>query len=160
MTTRANFVDISGQRFGAWLVLHRADSDKDGRACWLCRCDCGTEKIQKSAKLRHGNTTRCRRCSSRDIARTHPMQLARAARLRPKAPQPPSRCVGDTDWESIGDKVLSLAEQGVSRREIALRYGLSKGSVTGWLYRNRDIIGYHGQRQDQLLPLEVPEHLR
>lgn len=34
--------DISGERFGKWTVLSRAGSNKDGRAVWLCECDCGT----------------------------------------------------------------------------------------------------------------------
>lgn len=34
--------DISGERFGKWTVLSRAGSNKDGRAMWLCECDCGT----------------------------------------------------------------------------------------------------------------------
>src|SRR6185437_14770853 len=39
------FVDVTGQRFGRLLVLSRAENNKHHRTQWLCRCDCGTEKI-------------------------------------------------------------------------------------------------------------------
>ena len=54
----ANFKDHSGQRFGRWLVLHRAGV-KHTRAAWLCRCDCGTEKIVSGAWLRSGQSQSC-----------------------------------------------------------------------------------------------------
>ena len=33
--------DLTGQTFGRLKVLERAGSNKDGRALWLCKCDCG-----------------------------------------------------------------------------------------------------------------------
>lgn len=33
--------DLSGQRFGRLVVLHRDESAPAGRSKWVCRCDCG-----------------------------------------------------------------------------------------------------------------------
>jgi hypothetical protein len=39
-------VDIKGKRLGRLLVLERAENTRV-RSAWLCRCDCGKEKIMK-----------------------------------------------------------------------------------------------------------------
>ena len=51
-------IDLSGQRFGRLLVV-REDERKHGRKTWLCRCDCGREKVVPSAALVHGRTQSC-----------------------------------------------------------------------------------------------------
>ena len=33
--------DLSGQRFGRLVVLHRDESAPAGRSKWVCRCECG-----------------------------------------------------------------------------------------------------------------------
>jgi hypothetical protein len=35
------FIDLTGQRFGRWLVI---SADVVARRKWLCRCDCGNQK--------------------------------------------------------------------------------------------------------------------
>lgn len=51
------FMDLTGKRFGKWLVL--SISDKRQRL-WLCRCDCGTEKIVDGSSLKSGTSKSCR----------------------------------------------------------------------------------------------------
>jgi hypothetical protein len=41
--------DITGCRFGALVVLHRAD--RTGVAHWVCRCDCGTVKVVRGQNM-------------------------------------------------------------------------------------------------------------
>ncbi len=52
------FIDLTGQRFGRLVVISRAPSDTPG-ARFVCRCDCGTEKIVSSAHLRSGSQRSC-----------------------------------------------------------------------------------------------------
>lgn len=55
-------IDLSGQRFGMLLVLHRAGSYqyKSGSApTWQVRCDCGRTKIVAGPNLRNGSTRSC-----------------------------------------------------------------------------------------------------
>lgn len=51
--------DLTGQRFGKLVVLERAGSNKDGRATWLCRCDCGNIDVKTGKLLLNGH---CRSC--------------------------------------------------------------------------------------------------
>ncbi len=57
-------IDLTGERFGKWLVVGRAPSDRGTR--WHCRCDCGGEKDVHATSLRRGLSASCG-C----ISRTH-----------------------------------------------------------------------------------------
>lgn len=59
------FIDLSGQRFNRLKVLG-FHGDKNGRKFWVCRCDCGTEKVLEAGSFKYGNTQSCG-CMRRDI---------------------------------------------------------------------------------------------
>jgi hypothetical protein len=52
-------LDTIGQRFGKLLVLKRMDNSNYGRTQWLCKCDCGNEKIVTRVALVNGSTKSC-----------------------------------------------------------------------------------------------------
>ena len=52
------FIDLTGRRFERWVVLERRGS-KNGATMWLCRCDCGAERIVVGKGLRAGRTKSC-----------------------------------------------------------------------------------------------------
>lgn len=54
-----NAIDLIGRRFGKLVVISRAENSKDDRSMWLCKCDCGKEKIIKGKYLLNGNTKSC-----------------------------------------------------------------------------------------------------
>ena len=59
-------VDISGERFGRWVALRRGVPSRK----WLCRCDCGTEKLVAGPSLRAGGSLSCG-CLVMDINTRH-----------------------------------------------------------------------------------------
>lgn len=54
-------IDLTGERFGMLTVIKRVDNDKNGQARWLCKCDCGNEKVILGGSLTRKNraTTHC-----------------------------------------------------------------------------------------------------
>lgn len=56
-------LNLKGQRFGRLLVLEKTESKKISPrhtvTMWICRCDCGNEKIIRSDSLRSGRTQSC-----------------------------------------------------------------------------------------------------
>lgn len=54
-----NFIDLTSQRFGRLIVVKRVENDKNNRAMWLCKCDCGNYKIINSHHLRNGSIKSC-----------------------------------------------------------------------------------------------------
>ena len=57
-----------GQRFGKLIVVEKAEDyiSPKGKheSKWLCKCDCGNEKIIRQSDLRSGRTKSCGRCKS------------------------------------------------------------------------------------------------
>ena len=60
-------LNLIGQKYGRLLVISEAGRDKQQRVKWLCRCDCGTEKIVHGGDLRIGHTKSCG-CLNRELA--------------------------------------------------------------------------------------------
>lgn len=52
------FIDLTGQRFGRLTVIERAPNN-GRRTMWLCKCDCGNEKIIRQEDLHSGKTVSC-----------------------------------------------------------------------------------------------------
>lgn len=50
--------DLSNKRFGRLTVVGRAES-KNGKAYWLCKCDCGNLVVVCGCKLKSGETQSC-----------------------------------------------------------------------------------------------------
>lgn len=51
--------DLTGLRFTRLLVINYAGNNKDGRATWLCKCDCGAYHTTLGKYLLDGSTTSC-----------------------------------------------------------------------------------------------------
>lgn len=59
-------VDLAGQKFGRLTVVERVGS-KNGHSAWLCKCDCGNEKVITANNLKD-NTISCG-CYHKEIAK-------------------------------------------------------------------------------------------
>lgn len=71
--------DMAGDRFGRLTVVTRADNTPHGKAQWLCRCDCGTERVFRAAQLAEGRTGSCgcyRRERASGLNRSHGRRMA------------------------------------------------------------------------------------
>ena len=66
-TSLRRLVDLTGRRFGRWVVLSRAENDRRGHPRWHVKCDCGKACVIPGANLRSGTTTSCG-CYSREQA--------------------------------------------------------------------------------------------
>ena len=74
-------IDLTGQRFGRWTVLCKAEKGNDTRARWLCQCDCGNTAIVYGYSLRSGGSLSCG-CLRRDRAsETHRVHGESSSRL-------------------------------------------------------------------------------
>lgn len=50
---------LIGKVFGRLTVIERAGSDKHGASTWLCRCQCGNEKVVQRGALNQGRVKSC-----------------------------------------------------------------------------------------------------
>lgn len=63
--------DLVGQKFGKLAVVKRVKNSKKGEIQWLCKCDCGNEKIVANSHLINGNTKSCGCLKTEQIKRMH-----------------------------------------------------------------------------------------
>ena len=76
-------IDLTGKRFGRLTVIKRdrCSISKAGHpACWICRCDCGSETVVSSNALRRGQKKSCG-CYQRDRMVTHGKTKSRLYRI-------------------------------------------------------------------------------
>lgn len=63
-------LDLSGQKFGRWLVESRADVNAKGEIYWNCTCECGTRQMVRANTLTSGRSTSCG-CLHREAVTSH-----------------------------------------------------------------------------------------
>ena len=51
-------IDLTGQKFGKLTVIKRVEN-KGIQPCWLCKCECGNEKVIRGSNLKSGTTMSC-----------------------------------------------------------------------------------------------------
>lgn len=51
--------DLTGLKFGRLTVIERVENNKDGRACWLCICECGNQCVKSGKLLLRGHCNSC-----------------------------------------------------------------------------------------------------
>lgn len=52
-------IDLTGKKFGRLTVIKRTGSNEGKRIIYLCKCECGKEKIIRGDNLRNGKTKSC-----------------------------------------------------------------------------------------------------
>lgn len=73
--------DETGKRYGRLSVLKRVENIGECTA-YLCRCDCGTEKIVRGESLRKGDIVSCGCYQKEQIVKNHAKASKENARKR------------------------------------------------------------------------------
>jgi len=55
-------VDLTGQKFGLLTVIGEAGYKYNSHIAWLCKCECGKEKVTIASSLKKGRTKSCGSC--------------------------------------------------------------------------------------------------
>lgn len=105
--TPANKLDLTGQRFGALVVLHEGATRSGWRTTWTCRCDCGVTKAISRGSLRSGRVTSC---GCQQGRRTHLMAGTRIYKLWA---QMRNRCSNPNDpgWLLYGGRGITVCDR-------------------------------------------------
>lgn len=119
LTLAHNRLDLTGQRFSRVTVLGSAGSREYGqskKSRWLCKCDCGTEKVFDGSSLMSGNTVSCG-CFARErlgkLSATHGMTETRVYRIW-QAMLTRCRNKNTVNYENYGGRGISVCERWLS----------------------------------------------
>lgn len=55
----SKMIDETGKRYGMLTVIGRGPNDKNGKAQWYCKCDCGNTILSRGTDLRRNKVLTC-----------------------------------------------------------------------------------------------------
>lgn len=157
--------ELAGRTFGKLTVVERAEN-RGRRTCWLCRCECGTEKVVAAHDLKSGNSRSCG-CGKYDNRNYLDIKGQRFGRLEAIAPTSNRdkkfsifwNCVCDCgkEVEVTADRLLygNYRSCGCLKREnqktIFAKLHMVDGTCVEWLekrkYRSDNTSGFRGVYQ-------------
>ena len=109
-------IDITGKRYGRLVAVERAENriSKSGkiRARWLCKCDCGKEKVVLLDDLRGGHTKSCGCFNSEIASRRKKTHGATKTRIYNEWLSMKSRCYNKNakDYIRYGGRGIKICE--------------------------------------------------
>ena len=114
-------IDLTGQRFGRWTVVARAGTDATGKnSAWLCRCDCGNEKIVSKVSLKNGSSKSCG-CYNSEVAKqsikklheTHRDEYPRIERIDRiwRKMRNRCRCPQNSEFKNYGGRGIEICSE-------------------------------------------------
>lgn len=117
--------DISGKRFGKLTVKEYAYTNRDGKACWLCVCDCGNEKVFSGKSLRLGIATSCG-CGRK----THGLSNTKLYNIWVSMKQ---RCLNPNNsrWKDYGGRGINICNEWAKSFQSFYEWAMSNGYKEG-----------------------------
>ena len=113
------FIDLTGQKFGRLVVIKRAANTKNNCAHWLCKCDCGNEKVILSSSLIQGNTKSCG-CLAKESSKKRMTEMRNPDKL--------------SKGEAEFNRIYAYLKRNAKRRDLTFR--LTKDEVGNLTSRN------------------------
>lgn len=116
-STHKQFVNMSGQRFGRWLVIRfygkRIYESGNEVSLYLCQCDCGNERLVLASNMRSGISESCG-CLKEELtskrATTHGMSKTPIwfvwMNMHERCRNP-----NNTEWENYGGRGIRVCEE-------------------------------------------------
>lgn len=63
--------DLTNERFGDLVALHRVINTTGRATFWLCRCSCGNERVFPTRRLTHKDATHCGCKTAQNVSKSH-----------------------------------------------------------------------------------------
>lgn len=121
----SKFIDETGKRYGSWTCLKHVGTDK-----WLCRCDCGTEKVVYISSLRRKDSAKSLSCGCKketfafknknDINCRHLYYVWKGMRTR-------CYCETDKSYKMYGAKGIKVCDEWKDNFEAFYNWAITNG---------------------------------
>lgn len=104
-----------GQKIGYWIVMEKATKGHGGHARWLCKCECGNERIVYQNRLKKGKSKSCgchrydkrkENAFSRDESGKHTKLYGRWTNIKDRCFNPNSK-----DWDNYGGRGIRMCAE-------------------------------------------------
>lgn len=139
-------LDLTGQRFGRLVVLHKAGRTASGRNVkWACRCDCGNTRDVVSTVLRRGESSSCG-CLRREVSARRETKHGHATGKPSKTYNTwacmVQRCTNPNyyQWDQYGGRGITVCERWLTFENFLADMGERPDGTT--LDREKNDLGY------------------
>lgn len=138
----SRLINLTGKRFGKWLVIKQAGNTTGGAAVWLCKCQCGNHGKPSGTDLRNGKSTNCG-CDGMDkfhaSTRTHGRSRTPLYNVWKTMRQ---RCLNPTNkgYANYGGRGIYICEEWNSFA-IFSEWAMSNGYLHGLTIERVDVNG-------------------
>lgn len=127
----SKLIDLTGYKFNRLRVLERCGSDKQGRAMWKCKCNCGNIVTVASRHLLSGGTQSCGCLEKESVSKrmtTHGLTF-KYKRLMCIWYTMKSRCYNDTDksYKNYGARGIKICDEWLNDIEAFCVWALNNG---------------------------------
>lgn len=159
-------IDLTGQRFGRLTVVKRSGSTPQKLALWLCKCDCGNEKIIDGHTLRRGGSKSCgcyrtERESERAVKRNY-KHGQRKTRLYGIWLGMKSRCYNSNDHNFLhyGAKGIEVCEEWTQDFQSFYGWSMSHGYKEDLSIDRIDVNGNYEPNNCRWVTMKVQQNNR
>ena len=106
-------MDLIGQKFGRLIVIKKMANNKHRQSMWLCRCDCGKEKIICGGDLKNGHTRSCGCFNREKITKHGHYQNNKKSQIYSSWDSMIGRCTNpnDRDYRNYGGRGITVCER-------------------------------------------------
>lgn len=121
--------DLTGQRFGRLQVVKYYGSNKNGRALWLCQCDCGNKKTILGGSLIQKLTFSCG-CYNKEQARKrrtkHSMSFSKLYKVWQGMK---TRCYNENFiyYKNYGGRGITICDEWKNNFQIFYKWAINNG---------------------------------
>lgn len=164
-------VNLIGQRFGRLVVVSRAENNKYQKTRWLCKCDCGTEKVVLAHDLRLGTAKSCG-CYRKERTTTHGLSNTRLYQIYHGMKR---RCYNPKDdhYSDYGGRGITMCQEWEYSFEAFYSWALANGYAENLSIDRIDVNGNYSpdncrwldqlgqannQRKNRMLTVEGETH--
>lgn len=141
------FNDLTGKKFGRLLVLKRVEdkiypSGKRGTA-YLCKCECGMEKVISSTTLNSGHAKSCGCLQNEARVKTHTIHGNRKHRLYNIWTDMKQRCTNNNspDFANYGGRGITVCDEWLNDFQAFYDWSMSNGYEDHLTIDRKDVNG-------------------
>lgn len=155
-------IDLSGQRFGRFVVVSYAGSNKQGAAMWKCVCDCGNQKTVVGSDLRRGKTLSCGCFHSekqKKLATTYGYSNTRIAQIWRSMI---NRCCNpnNTSYHHYGGRGIAVCDEWSTNVDNFQKWALANGYSDGLTIDRIDTNGDYEPSNCRWVPMKIQQNNR
>lgn len=140
-------IDLTGKTFGRLIVIKRAGSVEhpNGRktATYLCRCECGNEKIILASALQSGHTSSCGCLQAETRSRVHKKHGLSNHKLHTTWTNIKQRCgnPNSDDYHNYGGRGIEVCEEWKQDFAAFYEWAMRSGYAPGLTIDRIDVNG-------------------